>query len=101
MRISDWSSDVCSSDLTVIAVTKTLSDRPGRVHDLAEREFLAEALNCYRVREYRAAIIMAWNLAYDHLVRWVFADSRRLSQMNNGITRKYPKKSLMQIGRAS
>lgn len=38
---------------------------------------------------------MAWNLAYDHLVRWVFANSGRLSQMNKGIATKYPKKSLV------
>lgn len=82
-------------DPTVVAVTKTLSDLPSRVPDLAEREFLTEALNCYRVRAYRATIIMAWNLAYDHLVRWVFADSGRLSQMNKGIATKYPKKNLV------
>ncbi len=56
-------------DPTIIAVAKTLTDLPQQVPDLAEREFLAEALNCYRVRAYRATIIMAWNLTYDHLVR--------------------------------
>lgn len=84
-------------DPTVIAVTKALSDLPGQVPDLAEREFLTEALSCYRGRAYRAAIIMAWNLAYDHLVRWVFANSERLSQMNKGIATKYPKKSLVLV----
>lgn len=82
-------------DPTVTAVAKTLTDLPAQVPDLAERDFLTEALNCYRVRAYRAAVIMAWNLAYDHLVRWVFVDSTRLASMNTGIATKYPKKNLV------
>lgn len=78
-----------------IAVAKTLTDLPAQVPDLAEREFLSEALNCYRVRAYRATIIMVWNLCFDHLVRWVFADPGRLISMNKGIATKYPKKSLI------
>ncbi len=82
-------------DPTVIAVAKTLTDLPAKLPDLVEREFLTEALNCYRVRAYRAAVIMAWNLTYDHLVRWVFADVGRLASMNTGIATKYPKKNLV------
>lgn len=81
-------------DPTTVAVAKTLTDLPARVPDLAEREFLTETLNCYRVRAFRAAVVMIWNLAYDHLVRWVFADANRLACMNVGIATKYPKKSL-------
>lgn len=81
-------------DPTTVAVAKTLTDLPARLPDLAEREFLTEALNCYRVRAYRAAVIMAWNLTYDHLVRWVVADTGRLASMNTGIATKYPKKAL-------
>lgn len=81
-------------DPTVTAVAKTLTDLPAQVPDLAEREFLTEALNCYRVRAYRATVIMAWNLAYGHFVRWVFADATRLASMNTGIATKYPKKNL-------
>lgn len=82
------------SDPTTVAVTKVLSDLPARVPNLAEREFLTESLNCYRVRAYRAAVIMAWNLAYDHLVRWVVADATRIASMNAGLALKYPKKNL-------
>lgn len=84
-------------DPTVIAVAKTLIELPAQVPDLAEREFLAEALNCYRVRAYRATVVMAWNLAYDHLVRWVFFSPTRLSSMNVGIAKKYPKKTVVLI----
>lgn len=81
-------------DPTTVAVTKALTDLPARVPDLAEREFLTEAINCYRVRAYRATVIMAWNLAYDHLVRWVLADTGRIASMNTGISTKYPKRNL-------
>jgi len=80
-------------DPTTAVVTKSLSDLPSEVPDLEEREFLLEALNCYRVRAYRASIVMMWNLTFDHVVRWVFADASRLSSMNAGIATKYPKKN--------
>jgi len=40
---------------------------------------------------------MVWNLAYDHLVRWVFADPNRLQSLNAGIASKYPKKILVVV----
>jgi hypothetical protein len=79
---------------TSLAVARALTDLPARLPDLAEREFLTETLNCYRVRAFRAAIVMAWNLAYDHLVRWVLHDPQRLQAFNAGIVSKYPKKNL-------
>ena len=86
-------------DPTVAAVAKALTDLPDQLPDLAEREFLDEALSCYRVRAYRATVTMMWNLAYDHLVRWVFADPGRLASMNKGIGAKYPKKNLTLVQR--
>jgi hypothetical protein len=82
---------------TTVAVVKTLAELPSQIPDLSERDFLIEALNCYRVKSYRATIIMIWNLAYDHLARWVYADAIRLKAMNDGITSKYPKKSLVLV----
>lgn len=84
-------------DPTTAAVAKTLTDLPAKLPDIAEREFLAEALNCYRVRAFRATIVMVWNLAYDHLVRWVLADQNRLQSLNAGIASKYPKKGLVVV----
>ncbi|MES0099763.1 hypothetical protein [Mesorhizobium sp. M0019] len=82
-------------DPTVAAVAKALTDLPAQVPDLSEREFLTEALNCNRVRAFRATIIMTWNLAFDHLVRWVFSDPNRVQSFNAGIASKYPKKNLV------
>jgi len=82
-------------DPTVVAVAKVLTDLPAKLPDLAERAFLTEALSCYKVKAFRAAIVMTWNLAYDHVVRWIFADAGRLNSFNSGITTKYPKKNLV------
>lgn len=82
---------------TVVAISQILSELPAKVPDVAERAFLSEALNCYRVKAYRAAIIMTWNLTYDHIVRWVFADASRLQSLNSGIATRYPKKNLILV----
>jgi hypothetical protein len=84
-----------SDDPTIVAISQLLSELPAKIPDLAEREFLSEALSCYRVKAYRAAIIMAWNLAYDHVVRWILADAGRIQSLNSGIATRYPKKGLI------
>jgi len=70
---------------TTIAVSKLLQELPGKVADEAERIFLSEAITCYHHRAYRAAIIMAWNLTYDHMARWIIADAARLTAFNSKI----------------
>lgn len=82
-------------DPTVTAVARTLAELPAKLPDLAERVFLAETLNCYRVKAYRASITMAWNLAYDHVMRWIVGDPARLTAFNAGLATKYPKKNLV------
>jgi hypothetical protein len=54
-----------------IQVTKLLEELPAKVPDVAEREFLKEALICYRHKAFRAAIVMSWILAFDHLLTFV------------------------------
>lgn len=70
---------------STIAVSKLLADLPGKVADVAERTFLKEAIICYHHKAFRAAIIMSWNLTYDHMARWVLADRSRLSAFNSRI----------------
>jgi hypothetical protein len=76
---------------SVIAVSKLLSDLPSMVPNVAERDFLNEALSCYKVKAYRAAIVMTWNLAYDHLMGWLLADQSRLDKLNDAIKKRFPK----------
>lgn len=67
---------------TTIAVSKLLKELPGKVADEAERIFLKEAISCYHHKNFRAAIIIAWNLTYDHMARWIVADATRLVSFN-------------------
>jgi hypothetical protein len=76
---------------TTIAVSKLLITLPANVPDLAERAFLQEAIDCYRVRAFRATIVMTWNLAYDHLMRWIFAEPGRVTALNGALAKRFSK----------
>jgi hypothetical protein len=79
---------------TTIAVSKLLKELSGKVADEAERLFLNEAISCYHHKNFRAAIIMAWNLTYDHLLRWIIADSGRMAAFQANIAGRIgPKKA--------
>lgn len=76
-------------DIT-IAVEKSLSQLPNRIADETKRKYLEEALKCLRATAYRAAIVMTWNLAYDHLLNWLLADPARLAKCNAQLPHKPP-----------
>lgn len=63
-----------------VQVTAILRDLPAKVPDLAERTFLDETLICYEHGGFRAAVVMAWNLAYHHLCDYVIKN--RLADFN-------------------
>jgi hypothetical protein len=73
-----------------IQVDKLLTELPAKVPNLAERTFLNETLICYRCKAFRAAIVMAWNLAYDHLCHHVLR--KHLAAFNAQWPLSYPKK---------
>ena len=58
-----------------VAVDRLLSELPGRITDVACREYLEEALICFRSGAFRAAVIMTWNVTYGHLVSVLAARS--------------------------
>ena len=82
---------------TVVAVTALLSSLPGQIHDPAEQSFLAEALDCYRVKAFRAAIVMTWVLAFAHLSEWIVSDTARLTAFNTAIPSRFPAKKSLAI----
>jgi hypothetical protein len=51
-----------------IAVDVLLSELPAKLSDVAQQDYLHEALVCFRHRAFRAAVVMTWNIVYDHLV---------------------------------
>lgn len=77
---------------SIQAVSKLLADLPDKVPDTAEKVFLSEAIDCYRVRAYRGCIVMTWNLAFDHLLNWILKDAARLAAFNAAIPKRYPKR---------
>lgn len=79
---------------TTIALSNLLKQLPGTISDKAEQLFLTEAITCYHSRAFRAAIIMVWNLTYDHLLSWILADAARLAAFKAAIPgRVGPKKA--------
>jgi hypothetical protein len=84
---------------SIVAVSQILAGLPAKVPDHPESVFLREALDCYKVRAYRAAIVMAWNLTFHHLLRWILADARRLSDFNTALPTKFPKKASTKVSR--
>jgi hypothetical protein len=82
---------------SVVTVNKILTDLPAQVPNVAERAFLNEALKCYRIEAYRSCIIMAWNLAYSHLLDWILSEPTRLAAFNAAIARRYPKMTSLHI----
>ncbi len=83
-----------------VHVRKLLEDLPAKVPDVAEREFLDEALICFRNQAFRAAIVMCWNLAFDHLLNFVL--KHHLAKFNAQWATSLPKRNqkarVQQIG---
>jgi hypothetical protein len=71
-----------------IQIDRLLKELPRKVPDLIERDFLDETILCYRAQAYRAAVVMAWNLAYDHLCRFVLEN--KLAEFNSQYPVTYP-----------
>jgi hypothetical protein len=79
---------------TTIALSKLLKELPGKISDEAEKLFLSEAITCYHSRAFRAAIVMVWNLAYDHLLNWILKEAARISTFQASIAARVgPKKA--------
>jgi hypothetical protein len=52
---------------STVRASSALLDLPDKISNLAEQIFLKEAIICFRHGAFRAAIVMTWNLAFDHL----------------------------------
>lgn len=76
---------------SILATTVLLSTLAERVTDPAQKTFLAETLICYGNGAYRAAIVMAWNLAFSHLCDFIFKND--LAKFNTHLLKVLPKES--------
>jgi hypothetical protein len=80
-----------------VAVQNMLAELPSKVPGINERVFLDEALTCFKFGAFRAAIVMTWNLAYDHFMRWLLSDGARLRSFNAQLPISYPKAGVLAI----
>jgi hypothetical protein len=71
-----------------VQVHELLASLPAKLSSKEQSEYLNEALCCFRGQAWRAAIIMAWNVAFDHLCEVV---TGRLPAFNAGYAQAYPK----------
>jgi hypothetical protein len=71
-------------------VSEQLKLLAAAVGNTNEKVFLEETLLCLEVGAYRAAIVMGWNLAFDHLRRFVFV--HKLTEFNSILTTQVRKK---------
>ena len=92
-RIKEQLDAKYSNRPATIAVDEMLQSLVGKVSDEAQRLFLSEALSCFRIKAFRAAIVMAWNVAYDHLLNWIMAN--HVPAFNASVPKRYPKLGLI------
>ena len=78
-----------------IRVSQQLSDLLVQVADPQEQKFLEEAINCYRVRAFRATIILVWMLVVHRLEEFVYTE--KLPEFNAALA-KNPDKRVKVIG---
>ena len=80
-----------------VAVSNLLEDIPKKISVTAEQQFIDEAVVCYRYGAFRAATVMAWNVAYDHLLNWILSDASRLATFNARIGARFPRRASVSI----
>jgi len=80
---------------TAAYVDALLAALPSRIPNVDQKKYLEEALACFRCGAFRAAIVMTWNLAYDHLCELVLA--KYLSDFNAQLIKTFPKSDVSAI----
>lgn len=74
----------------IVAELKKLE---AHVTDPHQKTFLEETIMCFSHGAYRAAIVMAWNLAYHHACAYILVG--HLPAFNAQLSKAYPKKKII------
>lgn len=74
---------------SAVSTTALLNDLLGKITHSTHKVFLNEALICFKNHAYRAAIVMAWNLTYSHVIDRIF--NNHLAAFNSQRMKVYPK----------
>jgi len=83
---------------TAVKAHQLLLDQLQKVPAGPKRDYLEEAITCFRSGAWRAAVIMTWNLAYDHLCEHVVGP--RLADFDRAYRARGQKKPASIGGRA-
>ena len=78
---------------TAVKTTALLNALVDRVTDPAQKTFLQETLVCFRHGAYRAAAIMAWNLAFSDVLDRIL--TKHLAAFNTGVGTHNLKKAIV------
>ncbi len=73
----------------VVEISESLTDLESQIANSEERVFYEETRLCLKAKAYRAAIVMGWNLIYDHLIRWVYFDQKNLNDFNKDLITRW------------
>jgi hypothetical protein len=79
-----------------VEVHKLLAELPGKLTNPIEAAFLEETLLCFRVGAFRAAVVMCWNLTYEHVCDYVLA--AKLVEFNAQLRTAFPRAAVV-VGR--
>jgi hypothetical protein len=71
-------------------VSRLLAELPARVPQEVEQVFLDEAIRCFRAKAFRAAIVMTWNLTFDHLCHYIVLHNH-LQAFNDQLRKQFEK----------
>jgi hypothetical protein len=82
---------------SAIHVSNLLSGLILQISSKDQREYLDEAFICFQHKAFRAAIIMAWNLAFDRLCHYVIDNANHLSAFNGQLPKSFPKAKVTAI----
>lgn len=74
----------------LVVLDQELERQIASVTDIYERDLLEEAARCYKVKAYRAAVVMIWAVTMSHIHSYVFAEE--LVAFNSAISRDSDKK---------
>jgi len=84
-KARDW--EVVRIDRGVIS--DSLRGLHANARDQHYKTLVSEAMTCLECGSYRSAIVMGWNLAFDHFRQWIFSSKRkRLKALNTVLTNK-------------
>jgi hypothetical protein len=82
-----------------ITASKKLIEVTNLVTEKNELSFLKEAINCYQISSFRAAIIMVWILTINHLQRYIFNNHNNLADFNLALSKNPLSKKTTQISK--